>query len=44
MAILEYYAFDADQVDNEIARENFRSLAENTLKRFIYLSVGIESL
>ena len=42
MAILEYYAFDADQVDNATARANFRSLAESTLKRFIYLSVGID--
>ncbi|WP_431222586.1 hypothetical protein ACQ86O_20225 [Serratia sp. L9] len=42
MAILEYYAFDAEQVDNETAKANYRALAESTLKRFIYLSVGID--
>ncbi|RYC46211.1 hypothetical protein CTN06_02185 [Pectobacterium zantedeschiae] len=42
MAILEYYAFDAGQVDNTTALKNFRALAENTLRRFIFLSVGID--
>ncbi|UMB78840.1 hypothetical protein FXN80_10740 [Dickeya fangzhongdai] len=42
MAILEYYAFDAGQIDNTTALKNFRALAENTLRRFIFLSVGID--
>ncbi|WP_165707446.1 hypothetical protein [Pectobacterium polaris] len=45
MAILEYYAFEASssgQFDNTIAQKNFRALAENTLRRFIFLSVGID--
>lgn len=42
MAILEYYAFEADQVDSATALKNYRSLAENTLRRFIFLSVGID--
>lgn len=42
MAILEYYAFEAGQVDNTTALKNFRALAENTLRRFIFLSVGID--
>ncbi|UJD91644.1 hypothetical protein FS594_08765 [Rahnella aquatilis] len=42
MAILEYYAFEADQVDSATALKNYRALAENTLRRFIFLSVGID--
>lgn len=45
MAILEYYAFDAaqgGQFDSSTALKNFRALAENTLRRFIFLSVGID--
>ncbi|HDJ1441637.1 TPA: hypothetical protein PPN70_004087 [Serratia rubidaea] len=45
MAILEYYAFEAaagGQFDNSTALKNFRALAENTLRRFIFLSVGID--
>jgi len=42
MAILEYYAFEAEQFDNTIALKRFRDLAGNTLRRFILLSVGID--
>ncbi len=44
MAILEYYAFDAEspEFDNSIAKQRYRDLAEYSLKRFIYLSLGID--
>lgn len=42
MAILEYYAFDATQVDSTIARKNYRLLARQTLRDYIYKSVGID--
>jgi len=42
MAILEYYAFEASQSSREIALDNFRRLAGSQLRRFIYLSVGID--
>ncbi|WP_244967893.1 hypothetical protein [Xenorhabdus budapestensis] len=44
MAILEYYAFEAHKTgsfDNTKALNNYRALAEHILRRFIYLSVGI---
>lgn len=39
MAILEYYAFDS-QIPSARARENYRSLAKLTLKKFIYDQTG----
>lgn len=42
MSILEYYAFDATQADSTIARNNFRLLARQTLRDYIYRSVGID--
>ncbi|MGV7962018.1 hypothetical protein QPK13_13195 [Photorhabdus tasmaniensis] len=45
MAILEYYAFEASksgQFDNTTAIRNYRALAEHSLRRFIFLSVGID--
>lgn len=40
MAILEYYAFDSDNTDAQIAQRNFRLLARQTLRAFIYEAVG----
>lgn len=40
MSFLEYYTFDATQVDNSIARDNFRLLASLSFKKFIYSEVG----
>ncbi|WP_199746103.1 hypothetical protein [Enterobacter huaxiensis] len=42
MAILEYYAFEANHSGQAIAQDNFRKLAGSQLRRFIYLSVGID--
>lgn len=45
MAILEYYAFEAAKnglFDSTTALQNYRALAESTLRRFIFLSVGID--
>jgi hypothetical protein len=42
MAILEYYAFDAEQTDNTIALQNYRALGDSALRRMIFLSVGID--
>lgn len=42
MAILEYYAFEANHLGQETAQDNFRKLAGSQLRRFIYLSVGID--
>lgn len=42
MAILEYYAFEANHSGRETALDNFRKLAGSQLRRFIYLSVGID--
>lgn len=42
MAILEYYAFDASQTDNDIAKNNYRTMSRRTLRDFIYRSVGID--
>lgn len=42
MAFLEYYAFEATQGSREVALSNFRKLAGSQLRRFIYLSVGID--
>ncbi|MHC3713776.1 hypothetical protein [Salmonella enterica] len=42
MAILEYYAFDASQANNATALRNYRLLARQTLREFIFRSVGID--
>ncbi|WP_231586318.1 hypothetical protein [Yersinia rohdei] len=42
MAILEYYAFDAEQTDKTTALKNFRALGDSALRRLIFLSVGID--
>ncbi|MGX2016507.1 hypothetical protein [Providencia rettgeri] len=42
MAILEYYAFDATQGDNTIAARNYRLMARQTLRTYIFKSVGID--
>ncbi len=40
MSLLEYYAFDASQIDNETARNNYRLLASQSFRKFIYDEVG----
>lgn len=40
MSLLEYYAFDAAQADNETARKNYRLLASLSFRKFIYDEVG----
>ncbi|ELI8121018.1 hypothetical protein AB8939_10910 [Yersinia enterocolitica] len=40
MAVLEYYAFDASQSNAETARNNYRILARDSFKRFIYSKTG----
>lgn len=40
MAILEYYAFDSSQGNNETALKNYRLLARSSFKAFIYKEVG----
>jgi hypothetical protein len=42
LAILEYYAFDAQQGDREQARKNYRLLAGKGLYDFIYTQVGYD--
>ncbi|MGU5518188.1 hypothetical protein [Klebsiella pneumoniae] len=42
MAILQYYAFDASQANNATALRNYRLLARQTLREFIFRSVGID--
>ncbi|EIV2906012.1 hypothetical protein L7Q45_000259 [Citrobacter braakii] len=42
MAILRYYAFDANNFDNSTAVDNFVRLAEYTLKRMIYERSGYQ--
>ncbi|EJD6508510.1 hypothetical protein M0I01_RS12980 [Providencia rettgeri] len=44
MAILEYYALDADSstFDNSVAKKRYRDLAEYSLRRFIFLNLGID--
>lgn len=41
-AVLEYYAFDASQGNNEIAIRNFRILAGDGFQRFVYMQVGYD--
>lgn len=40
MSLLEYYAFDASQTNNETARNNYRLLASLSFRKFIYDEVG----
>lgn len=40
MTILEYYAFESGQANNETAAKNYRSLARLSFKVFIYDQVG----
>lgn len=40
MSILEYYAFDASQPNAEVARANYRILARDSFRRFIYQKTG----
>ena len=42
MAILEYYAFDADTRKRHVALHSYRVLARNSLRRFIYKQVGYD--
>lgn len=42
LAILEYYAFDADKNKANIARKNYRLLAGKALRDFIYTQVGYD--
>ena len=42
MAILEYYAFEADQASNETATRNYRLLARYSFRSFIYNRCGYD--
>jgi hypothetical protein len=42
MAILEYYAFEATQGDNEVALRNYRLLARYSFRSFIYNRCGYD--
>lgn len=42
MAVLEYYAFEASQADNEIAVRNYRLLARSSFRTFIYNRCGYD--
>ena len=42
MAVLEYYAFDATQTNNEIAVRNYRLLARSSFQQFVYTKVGYD--
>ena len=42
LAILEYFAFESDTLNQERARTNFRSLAGAALRDFIYTQVGYD--
>lgn len=42
MAILEYYAFES-RSDADVARENYRNLATQSLKEFIYRRTGYKA-
>lgn len=42
LAVLEYYAFDAGVNVKELAKQNFRRLAGQALREFIYRHVGYE--
>lgn len=42
MAILEYYAFEAKQSDNDVAIKNYRLLARYSFRSFIYNRCGYD--
>jgi hypothetical protein len=42
LAILEYYAFDAEKNKASVARKNYRLLAGKALRDFIYTQVGYD--
>lgn len=42
MALLEYYAFEADQGSNDVAVRNFRLLARSSIRAFIYNRCGYD--
>lgn len=42
MAILEYYAFEADTRKRYVAQHSYRLLARHSLRRFIYGNVGYD--
>lgn len=42
MAILEYYAFEATQIDNSVAIKNYRILARHGLRNFIFTQIGYD--
>lgn len=42
MAVLEYYAFEGPGANRERAQHNFRVLARQTLRQFIYRQVGYD--
>lgn len=42
MALLEYYAFEASQSDNEVALRNYRLLARSSFRTFIYNRCGYD--
>ena len=42
LAILEYFAFEADTQNQAQARDNFRTLAGSALQTFIYTQVGYD--
>ena len=42
MAVLEYYAFDAKQSDNQVALRNYRLLARSSFEQFVYTKVGYD--
>ena len=43
MAVLEYYAFEANLAGAPIARESYRKLAAHGLRKFIYQEVGYDA-
>ena len=42
MAVLEYYAFEADTRKRHVALHSYRVLARNSLRQFIYKQVGYD--
>ncbi|GAA5785637.1 hypothetical protein YWS52_19590 [Chitiniphilus shinanonensis] len=40
MAVLEYYAFEAQQAESSVALQNFRLLARQSLRQFVYEKCG----
>jgi hypothetical protein len=42
MAIIEYYAFEAQQADNQAATDNYRKFAQHGMRQLVYQSVGYQ--